>query len=134
MSDFVMERQQAVEDQLRTLADDLQGFYTTDIVSIDGGLSIAGWSGSSPIDPSLISAIAAKIAFATRAAYRLVERKTEANDDIIIVTSEFYLLMRLLGEDYLHVAALSSDKGNLAMARVTMGRMQPKLQAFVEDF
>lgn len=133
MNDFVMNRQQEVETQLHELANDLPGFLTTDIVSIDGGLSIAGWSSHAPIEPSMVSAIAANIAAATRSAYQLVGRKTGSNDDIVVTTGEFYLLIRMLGDDYVHAVALSSDKGNLALARVTMGRMQSKLQAFVEN-
>lgn len=121
-----------LDDELRTLHNDLPGFVSTDVVSIDSGLSIGGWSADRSFDASLVSATSAEIVKANRRSLDLLGYEADSTEDILITTRELYLLIRMLDQSYYHVLALSRT-GNLGLARAVMRRMQPKLRSFVEE-
>jgi len=107
---------EAIIDDFRA---EVPSFVSTDVVSIDSGMSIGGGSIDPKFDASIASASYAEVVKSNRRALELLGLDPHSTEDILITTSQVYLLIRLLGSDYYHGLAIGRD-GNLGLARAIM--------------
>ena len=95
------------------------GFISTDIVSLEDGLSVAGGSIDPNFDSSIASAYYATVASAFEKTCNAIDKTLEP-DDILISTDKFYILIRLLSDTgYYHGLAAKLDT-NVGMCRLLM--------------
>lgn len=121
-----------LQEVLDTLRAEVPEFVSTDVVSVESGLSIGGASAESGFDSSLASATSAEVVKANRNALDLLGLGADSTEDILISTETVYLLMRMLGGEYYHVLAVRR-KGNLGLSRAIMKRHQSRLMAAVGE-
>jgi len=107
-------------------------FVSTDIVSVDSGLSISGSSADPDFDASVASACSAEVVKANRRTLELLGLGAHSTEDILISSAKVYLLIRMLGPEYYHVLAVNR-KGNLGLARAIMKKHQPRLLRAISD-
>lgn len=121
-----------LQEILDSLRADVPEFVSTDVVSVESGLSIGGATADVGFDSSLASATSAEVVKANRNALELLGLGADSTEDILISTESVYLLMRMLGGEYYHVLAVRR-KGNLGLSRAIMKRHQPRLMAAVGE-
>ncbi|MEM7480201.1 MAG: DUF4388 domain-containing protein [Acidobacteriota bacterium] len=114
---------QSVLDRFR---DEVPEFVSTDIVSIDSGLSIGGATLDADFDSSVASASYAEVVKSNRRALDLLGLGADSTEDILISTAKVFILLRMLGSEYYHVVAITR-KGNLGFARAIMKKYEPQL-------
>ena len=115
-----------LDDVLLAFRNEVDGFISTDIVSIDDGMSIGGGSVFASFDASVASA---EFAAVTKATIRAL--KSLGNDsleDILLTTDKSYIIIRLLGpSNYYHGLAINKASGNLGRSRLIMKNYEAKL-------
>ncbi len=112
--------------------DEVPEFVSTDIVSIESGLSISGSSADPEFDASVASACSAEVVKANRRTLELLGLGAHSTEDILISSAKVYLLIRMLGPEYYHVLAVNR-KGNLGLARAIMKKHQPRLLRAISE-
>lgn len=99
-------------------------FISTDIVEIDSGMSIAGGSIDPNFDASVASACYAEVVKSNARALDLIGIGANATEDILITTSNAYLLLRMIGNRHYLGLALGRQ-GTLGFARALMVKYGP---------
>lgn len=114
-----------LDDVLLAFRNDVDGFVSTDIVSIEDGMSIAGGSIFANFDSSVASA---EFAFVSKAAIRALKSiGNETIEDILITTDKSYIILRMLGPSYYHGLAINKTNGNLGRSRLVMKNYEAKI-------
>lgn len=115
-----------LDDILLAFRNDIDGFISTDIVSIEDGMSIAGGSIFANFDSSVASA---EFAFVTKATIRALKSiGGDTLEDILITTDKTYVILRLLGpSNYYHGLAINRTNGNLGRSRLVMKNYEAKI-------
>ncbi len=121
---------QAILDRFQA---EVPEFVSTDLVSVDSGLSIGGGTADPDFDASIASACFAEVVKSNRRALDLLGLGADSSEDILITTEKVYILIRLLGNEYCHLLAISRQ-GNLGLGRVLMKKYEPELLAAVGAF
>lgn len=119
----------ALQDVISRFREEIQSFVSTDIVSISSGMSIGGGSIDPHFDATVASASYAEVVKSNARALSLLGMDPDSTEDILITTSDAYILLRLLGKDYYHGLAIGKD-GNLGLARVIMRKYE---RPFLEE-
>jgi predicted regulator of Ras-like GTPase activity (Roadblock/LC7/MglB family) len=103
-------------------------FISTDVVEIDSGMSIAGGSVDPNFDASVASACFAEVVKSNARALDLLGVGADSTEDILITTTNAYLLIRMIGHrHYLGVAL--GRQGTLGFARAIMVKYAPAIMA-----
>jgi predicted regulator of Ras-like GTPase activity (Roadblock/LC7/MglB family) len=115
-----------LDDVLLAFRNEVDGFISTDIVSIDDGMSIGGGSIFASFDSSVASAEFAAVAKATIRALKSLGN--DSLEDILLTTDKSYVILRLLGpSNYYHGLAINKTSGNLGRSRLIMKNYEAKL-------
>ena len=115
-----------LDDVLLAFRNEIDGFISTDVVSIDDGMSIGGGSIFANFDSSVASAEFAAVAKATIRALKSLGN--DSLEDILLTTDKSYIIIRLLGpSNYYHGLAINKSSGNLGRSRLVMRNFEPKI-------
>ena len=112
---------------LEQFKQEIPEFVSTDIVEIESGLSIGGGSINPDFDSDVASASYAEVVKANEKALSALggEKAVGRTEDILITTSQAYILILVFpNKKYYHGLAINK-KGNLAFARIVMRKYQP---------
>jgi predicted regulator of Ras-like GTPase activity (Roadblock/LC7/MglB family) len=116
-----------LDDVLKDLEADIDGFVATDVVDLESGMSIAGRSIDPEFDGSVASAAFRDVLKSYREAFELLDLDPDEITDIIGTTDDMIIFTRPIGDRrFYHGLALSSD-GNLALARMTMDEYEDRI-------
>jgi hypothetical protein len=109
-----------LDNALQDLGSNISGFISTDVVDIETGMSMGGYSADPDFDGSVASAAFAEVVQAYKRAFELLDMNPNSIQDLLGTADEVLVLQRLLGDgSYYHGLAMTKD-GNLALARKTM--------------
>lgn len=111
---------------------EMEHFIATDIVNITSGMSIGGSAVDPNFDASLASAAYSEVIKANRRALDLLELGADSCEDILITTTNAFMLIRLLGRDHYHGLAIGR-KATLGLARAIMKKYEKRLLPIVQE-
>jgi predicted regulator of Ras-like GTPase activity (Roadblock/LC7/MglB family) len=111
-------------DILNRFKAEVPHFISTDIVEIESGMSIAGGSVDPTFDASVASACYAEVVKSNARALDLIGIGANSTEDILITTTNAYLLLRMIGNRHYLGLALSRQ-GTLGFARALMVKYAP---------
>jgi predicted regulator of Ras-like GTPase activity (Roadblock/LC7/MglB family) len=120
----------SLQDVLNRFRAEVPHFISTDVVEIDSGLSIAGGSVDPNFDASVASACYAEVIKSNARALELLGIGASSTEDVLITTTNAYLLLRMIGgQHYLGLAL--SRQGTLGFARALMVKHAPGILAAI---
>jgi predicted regulator of Ras-like GTPase activity (Roadblock/LC7/MglB family) len=88
----------SLQDVINRFRADVPHFVSTDVVEIDSGMSIAGGSVDPNFDASVASASYAEVVKSNARALDLLGIGASSTEDILITTTNAYLLLRMIGK------------------------------------
>ena len=115
-----------LQEALDQFRQEVPEFVSTDIVSVDSGLSIGGATNDPEFDASVAAASYSEVVKSNQRALDLLGLGGESTEDILITTHQNYILIRILGGEYYHLVAIAR-RGNLGLARAIMKKYEPRL-------
>jgi predicted regulator of Ras-like GTPase activity (Roadblock/LC7/MglB family) len=115
-----------LQEALDQFRQEVPEFVSTDIVSVDSGLSIGGATNDPEFDASVAAASYSEVVKSNQRALDLLGLGGESTEDILITTVKNYILIRILGGEYYHLVAIAR-RGNLGLARAIMKKYEPRL-------
>ena len=115
-----------LQEALDQFRQEVPEFVSTDIVSVDSGLSIGGATNDADFDASVAAASYSEVVKSNQRALDLLGLGGESTEDILITTHQNYILIRILGGEYYHLVAIAR-RGNLGLARAIMKKYEPRL-------
>jgi predicted regulator of Ras-like GTPase activity (Roadblock/LC7/MglB family) len=115
-----------VFDVLNRFRTEVPHFLSTDLVEIDSGMSIAGGSIDPNFDASVAAASYAEVVKANSRALDLLGVGANTTEDILITTTNAYILIRMIGRNHYLGLALGRQ-GTLGFARALMTKYAPLL-------
>jgi predicted regulator of Ras-like GTPase activity (Roadblock/LC7/MglB family) len=115
-----------VFDVLNRFRTEVPHFLSTDLVEIDSGMSIAGGSIDPNFDASVAAASYAEVVKANSRALDLLGVGANTTEDILITTTNAYILIRMIGRNHYLGLALGRQ-GTLGFARALMTKYSPLL-------
>jgi len=106
---------------------EIPGFISTDIASLNDGISIGGGSIDPKFDSSVASAYYATVGSAFIKAIEAIDPTLEP-EDLLITTDKMIILMRILGSTgYYHVLAVMNES-NLGICRLVMKKFESPIE------
>jgi hypothetical protein len=121
-----------LDDTLREFADDVSNFISTDVVDIESGMSMGGYSADPDFDGSVASAAFSDVIKSYRRAFDLLEMDPESIQELLGRSDDVLVITRLIGDrSFYHGLAITRD-GNLALARKNMQAYEDRIVDAVE--
>jgi hypothetical protein len=121
-----------LDDTLREFADDVSNFVSTDVVDIESGMSMGGYSADPDFDGSVASAAFSDVIKSYRRAFDLLEMDPDSIQELLGRSDDVLVLTRLIGDrSFYHGLAITRD-GNLALARKNMQAYEDRIVDAVE--
>jgi predicted regulator of Ras-like GTPase activity (Roadblock/LC7/MglB family) len=115
-------------DLVNRFRTEIPHFISADLVEIDSGMSMAGFSVDPNFDASVASACYAELVKSNARALDLLGVGASATEDILITTTNAYLLIRMIGPRHYLGLALGRQ-GTLGFARAIMVKYAPAFLA-----
>lgn len=115
-----------VFDVLNRFRAEVPHFISTDLVEIESGMSIAGGSIDPNFDASVAAACYAEVVKSNAKALDLLGVGANSTEDILITTTNAYIMIRMVGRTHYLGLALGRQ-GTLGFARALMTKYTPLL-------
>lgn len=121
-----------LDDILREFSDDVSNFISTDVVDVESGMSMGGYSADPEFDGSVASAAFSDVIKAYRRAFDLLEMDPDSIQELLGRSDDVLVVTRLIGDrSFYHGLAITRD-GNLALARKNMQSYEDRIVDAVE--
>lgn len=116
-----------VDDILEEFSNDVSNFISTDVVDLESGMSMGGYSIDPEFDSSVASAAFSEVVKSYKRAFDMLDMDPESLRDILGTADDVLVITRIIGDrTYYHGLAISKE-GNLALARKTMEKYEDRI-------
>ncbi|GEM_PF-793554 len=117
----------SLEGLLEKFKSEIRGFVLTALADFENGLALASVSETDDFDAETASAVYAEVIKQSHQAANFMGGEEHLGDleDILITHENVYILLKMVGEKHFQILALSTDKGNLGLAKIVMRNYEP---------
>ena len=122
-----------LQNILKQMAEDLTGFETAAVVSVDDGLSVAEFSRDPKTETAAASAYLASIVKSNAKAIKLLTGN-QRTEDILVSTDQYYYLIRDLSDQPLFIFLMTHRGEWLGKARMLLQDYEPQLIAILSAY
>ena len=116
-----------VDDILEEFSDDVSNFISTDVVDIESGMSMGGYSIDPEFDGSVASAAFSEVVQSYKRAFDMLDMNPESLQDILGTADDVLVVTRLIGDRTFYHGLAIGKEGNLALARKTMEKYEDRI-------
>jgi predicted regulator of Ras-like GTPase activity (Roadblock/LC7/MglB family) len=116
-----------VDDILEEFSNDVSEFIATDVVDIESGMSMGGYSVDPDFDGSAASAAFSEVVQSYKRAFDMLDMNPESLQDILGTADDVLVVTRLIGDRTFYHGLAIGKEGNLALARKTMEKYEDRI-------
>lgn len=116
-----------VDDILQEFADDVSNFISTDVVDLESGMSMGGYSIDPDFESSVASAAFSEVVKSYKRAFDMLDMDPESLKDILGTADDVLVVTRIIGDRTFYHGLAISKEGNIALARKTMEKYEDRI-------